>query len=99
MAKRLKRGAGDKNFHSLVADLSACISASASRKASVDSALIIAGNKYLRLHKQVWARSNRSRKNTPVFRGVHRTPDFQFDGMLTTVVHQGDRFQDKFFSV
>jgi predicted MFS family arabinose efflux permease len=28
----------------------------------------------------------------PVFGGAHRTPDFQFDGMLTAVVHQGDRF-------
>jgi hypothetical protein len=37
--------------------------------------------------------------NAPVFGGTHRTPDFQFDEMLTAVVHQGDRFHDKFISV
>src|ERR1035437_7569119 len=43
--------------------------------------------------------SNRRWKNTPVFGGAHRTPDFQFHEMLTAVVHQGDRFHGKFFSV
>jgi hypothetical protein len=29
----------------------------------------------------------------------HTSADFQFDEMLTAVVHQGDRFHDKFISV
>ena len=43
--------------------------------------------------------SNRRWKNTSVFGGAHRTPDFQFHEMLTAVVHQGDRFHGQFFSV
>jgi hypothetical protein len=37
--------------------------------------------------------------NAPVFWATHRTPDFQFNEMLTAVVHQGDRFHDQFISV
>ena len=43
--------------------------------------------------------SNRRWKNTPVFGGAHRTPNFQFHEMLTAIVHQGDRFPGQFLSV
>ena len=34
-----------------------------------------------------------------IFRGAHRIPDLQFHGVLTAVVHQGDCWRGKFFSV